>query len=144
MILSIKQIDEADDLVRYLECVQDLNSLADAVDSLDGIKQTIRYRPSNIITFVGYDDSNQIVATATIILEYKLRYNRPCGHIEDVATHPNHRHKGYASAMVGHCVEWAKKRECYKIKLNCEDKLVDFYKSLGFINSQNHMIYSGQ
>lgn len=143
MRLYFKQIEETDNLRQYLECVKDLNTI-EATDSLDGIKQKIRYRPSNIITFIGCDENGTVVTTATVIMEHKLRYNRPCCHIEDVATHPNHRSQGYATNMIQYCVEWAGRRECYKIQLNCADNLVDFYQKLGFVGSQNHMIYKGQ
>lgn len=82
-----------------------------------------------------------IVATATVIMEKKLRYNQLCCHIEDVGVHSEFRHRGYGHKMVEYCINIAKQNRCYKIKLNCNESLVSFYTKIGFIKSGNAMTY---
>ena len=88
-------------------------------------------------------DDNKIVATATVIMEKKLRYSQLCCHIEDVGVHPDFRNKGYGKEIVEYCIKVAKANNCYKIKLNCADSLIQFYEKLGFELNGNHMYIKG-
>lgn len=106
---------------------------------MNDVVWTLSTRPHNIITFVGILDS-KIVATATLILEHKLRYKNKCAHIEDVCVHDDYRGRRYGHDMVKHLVNVAKEYGCYKVKLNCSNKLVSFYSKLGFTVDANHMV----
>lgn len=137
--MHIRILNINDNLEQYLDCVKDLMNASLEVMSVSDIKETLSLRPANILTFVGVDDDNNILATATIIMEKKLRYRRLCCHIEDVGVREVYRNKGYGKDIVEYCIKVAKENKCYKIKLNCTDKLVPFYQQLGFDHTGNHM-----
>lgn len=141
--MIIKILDSLDNIHDYLECVKDLNTSGGTVCSVEQIRSDLSTRPSNILTFVGVVDDNRIVATATVIMEKKLRYHRLCCHIEDVGVHPDFRKRGYGKMIVEYCIKVALHNNCYKIKLNCADHLVKFYGDLGFEMNGNHMFIKG-
>jgi predicted GNAT family N-acyltransferase len=124
-----------------MQCVGVLNKSDCVVQDVRSIRDSVRYRQKDqkdVITYLGIVEDN-VVATATILLEVKLRYNRMCCHIEDVATSIKDRGKGYGKQIVEHCVAVAKANNCYKVKLNCEDSLISFYGCLGFEHHGAHM-----
>lgn len=84
------------------------------------------------ITFV-YEENGITVGTAKILYEYKFT-NNLCimGHIEDVSVLPGYRKMGIASKLIHHIVDLCKKKNCYKITLNCSSELVHMYSTLGF------------
>lgn len=138
VMLYIRSIKSDDDFNRYMRCVDELNSSHTKQNNSEQMRRSLINRPSNIITYVITLNDN-IVATATIILENKLRYVEPCCHLEDVGVHPDYRKNGYGRMIVEHCLSVAKSKKCYKIKLNCSDKNVGFYSKLGFVGSSNGM-----
>lgn len=137
--MEIKLLDHTDNISQYLECVASLNNSGVLLCDEESIKFALEARPSNILTFVGIVDNN-IVCTATTIMERKLRYKQLCCHIEDVAVHPSQQGKGYGKEIVDHCIKVAKKNNCYKVKLNCNPSLVEFYKKIGFDDGGMHMV----
>lgn len=137
-MLYIRQIDVNDDFDRYMECVNELNGANMSLANKEQMKRNLTKRNSNIITYVITLD-DKIVSTATVIFETKLRYNRLCCHIEDVGVHPDFRKKGYGKMVVDHCINIAKIKDCYKVKLCCSDKNVTFYDKFGFKVSSNGM-----
>jgi len=46
---------------------------------------------------------------------------------------------GIASALMKKAIEIAQENNCYKIILDCSDKLIPFYKKFGFENNENCM-----
>ena len=125
----------------YMSCVEDLNNsgveLATRQDIIEGISK----QPNNYHVFVGID-SGEVVATASLIMEKKLRYKQKCCHIEDVAVRPDKRHMGYGKQIVQCCINTAKQYNCYKVKLNCHPRLVAFYANQGISEMQMHMFSS--
>jgi len=121
-----------------MECISVLNKSDCVVQNVEDVRERLRYRKENIITFLGIAEDN-VVATSTILLEIKLRYSKMCCHIEDVATKVEDRGKGYGKMIVAHCIKAAKDNDCYKVKLNCEESVIPFYDSLGFKHQGAHM-----
>lgn len=136
-------LEPNDNILDYIECTKALNNPGVPLSTTEEIKYSLSERPSNILTFVMVSDDNRIVATTTVIMEKKLRYNRLCCHIEDVGVHPDFRNKGYGASIVRYCIDVAKQNKCYKIKLNCAEGLVKFYEKLGFELNGNHMYIKG-
>ena len=64
--------------------------------------------------------------------EYKfIRNIVKLAHIEDVCIDNNHRNKGIGHLLVNFVVNEAKKEKCYKIILDCDENLENFYKKSG-------------
>ncbi len=76
---------------------------------------------------------DHVIGTASLVVEQKfIHKGGKIGHIEDVAVHPDSRHLRIGSALVRHATEQARKLGCYKVILNCYERLVPFYEKLGF------------
>lgn len=82
--------------------------------------------------FVGIVD-DKIVATYTILLEYKLIHNYGMvAHGEDLAVKKEYRNKGLARKMMEYAIEFCKKRKVYKLVTTCSEENVDYFnKCLG-------------
>ncbi len=89
--------------------------------------------------FIAIKDDN-IIGTSTILIEQKfIRNGAKIGHIEDVSVDRRIIKSGVGHKVVNECIEYAKKRECYKIILDCSEDVKIFYEKLGFKSSDYHM-----
>jgi glucosamine-phosphate N-acetyltransferase len=94
-------------------------------------------RIETIVAILTEDGKRTVVATATVFVETKFYGN--VAHIEDVATHPNFRGRGYGGATVLECIRLAGEQRAYKVILDCADHNVAFYEKLGFRKFENQM-----
>ena len=80
-----------------------------------------------------YEKDNEIIGTGSLLIEPKLTYNISyLGHIENIFVDETYRNTGIGKKIVEHLVNYAREKLCYRIDLACEDKLIDFYRGLGF------------
>ena len=74
--------------------------------------------------------NNKLIATGTILYEYKFIHNiSKIAHIEDICVDNNYRGKNYGKVLMSHLIDEAKKENCYKVTLYCKEDLEKFYKS---------------
>ena len=76
--------------------------------------------------------SAAVTAVAMLLLWQGVDWGGLVGHIEDVAVHRDYQQQGLGSALVRHATEEARQRGCYKVILNCYERLVPFYCRLGY------------
>jgi glucosamine-phosphate N-acetyltransferase len=82
----------------------------------------------------------ELVATATILYEPKFIYNRCVyAHIEDVCVKAAYRRQHIGQQLIATLIEDAKRKQCYKITLDCSDANIPFYESCGFTRRGNQM-----
>jgi glucosamine-phosphate N-acetyltransferase len=73
------------------------------------------------------------VGTATLLVEQKfIHHGGKVGHIEDVAVHRDRQLRGIGTRLVKHATEEARKLGCYKVILDCFERLAPFYARLGY------------
>jgi glucosamine-phosphate N-acetyltransferase len=83
---------------------------------------------------------NEFVVTATILYEKKFIHNIcTLAHVEDVCVHSAHRGKGYGKQILSFLIQQAKKKQCYKITLDCNDSHVQFYEACGLTKRGNQI-----
>ena len=108
--------------------------------SIDIFKLFINNLNLNRHIIVIYEKDNEIVGTGSLLIEPKLTYNISyLGHIENIFVKENYRNKGIGKEIVNFLINYAKEKLCYRIDLACEDKLINYYKSLGFDKKINCM-----
>ena len=79
------------------------------------------------------EKDNKLIGTGTIIYEYKYIFDICIlAHIEDVCIQTDVRNSGYGKILMHKLIEEAKKKECYKITLDCMENNVPFYEKCGF------------
>lgn len=85
-------------------------------------------------------ENGQVVGTATLQIDEKFIHNcHPSARIENVSTREGHEGKGIASAIIAEIEEEARDMRCYKITLNCTDKVMPFYEKNGYRKANNEM-----
>ena len=101
-------------------------------DFLDIIKnQTI---------FISIDESLNVQGCITLIIERKMIHNgQHVGHIEDVVVDETYRSLKIGKQLMEHVITYTKENQCYKVILNCNDKVEGFYTKLGFTSKNKEM-----
>ena len=80
-----------------------------------------------------YEKDNEVIGTGSLLIEPKLTYNISyLGHIENIFVDEKYRNNSIGKQVVAYLVNYAREKFCYRIDLACEDKLINFYKGLGF------------
>lgn len=89
----------------------------------------------SIIVGVIKDSSNniEIIASGTIIIEPKIiREGKNVGHIEDIVVAKHMRGKGISSKILNILKIFARSSNCYKVILDCDNNIKNFYIKNGF------------
>ena len=74
-----------------------------------------------------------IVGSGTIIFEPKIiRSGKSVGHIEDIVVDEKCRSMGISKRIMETLFAFANENNCYKVILDCNPRLSDFYEKLGF------------
>ena len=136
MVYNIRKIEKRDYHKNYLNLISQLTNediectYEEFVNNLNDMKSDIYVIESEGI----------IIASITLLFEKKFIHNlsKVC-HIEDVIVDKNYHKKGIGSKLINFSILKAKEEECYKIILNCKDKLVNFYNRFGFNNKNQEM-----
>jgi len=74
----------------------------------------------------------RLLGSGTIIIEPKIIHGgKSVGHIEDVVVHPDYRNQGIAQTILDKLVDYSR-GDCYKVILNCNPNMEQFYNKAGF------------
>jgi glucosamine-phosphate N-acetyltransferase len=121
---------------KYLNLLSDLTEVTDLsseifINNINAIHKMgtiiICYKETPL------SDKFDIVASGTIIIEPKLIHGgKSVGHIEDIVTNCNYRGKGVAKDILDFLIQEGREKNCYKIILDCVEKLESFYSKNGF------------
>lgn len=88
-----------------------------------------------IIGYVLNEENNciEIVGSGTIIVEPKIiRGGKYVGHIEDIVVKSSFRGKKISQSILNKLKEFAYNKNCYKVILDCDEKVCPVYQSNGF------------
>lgn len=86
------------------------------------------------VTVIEDTRSNTIIGAASLIIERKFIHS--CGvrgRLEDVVVNNTYRGKQLGKLIVVTVTLLANYLGCYKMSLDCKDKLIPFYTTLGYI-----------
>jgi len=120
----IRPLEESD-YDCYLKVINNFCSTFFTIQQFSSILRKIHN--NSTIWIIEYDKN--IIATATILYEYKLIHNIvKLAHIEDVFIDDDWINKGIGKMLIEHLIEEANKKNCYKIILDCKEELEYFYK----------------
>ena len=108
-----------------------INEFRTTVFTEEQFIETLQYiKPFSEIWVIEKDDD--IIATGTIIYEKKFIFNCvKLAHIEDVCVKEKYRKFGFGKKIVNHLMNEAKKQECYKVTLVCNESNIGFYENCG-------------
>ncbi len=125
--MNIRKI-QVDDYDKYMVMI---NEFRETHFTKEQFIRTLQYiDPFSEIWVIESD--NDIIATGTIIYEYKLIYNNGIlGHIEDICVKEKYRNLGFGKIIVQHLMKLAKEKGCYKVTLVCNENNTFFYEKCG-------------
>lgn len=90
--------------------------------------------------FLAISPQHGVIGTITLLLEQKMiKWWAIAGHIEDVATRAWFTGHGVAKQLIETAIQEAKQNWCYKIILDCDERLVPFYEKYWFKKEGNFM-----
>ena len=88
----------------------------------------------------GIFEKKKLLGAATVLFERKmLRNGSTVMHIEDVVVRSDQRGKNIGKELIQFLVDLAKQSDCYKIILNCDETVKNFYEKCGFTNKNMEM-----
>lgn len=116
-----------------------INEFKPINNNIEKLKDMIINLPKNHHIYI-ITDENETLGSITLILEPKIIHNFGCVcHIEDVIVKKTHHSKGLGSKMIKFAKNIAISNKCYKIILNCDSKIKQFYIKNGFFESSCQM-----
>lgn len=83
---------------------------------------------------------NEIIGNLKVILEFKSHNNgAKMGIIQDFVIKKEYQNKKIGSILIKHVINFCKENGCYKIVLNCNEEVKDFYLKNNFIEKGKEM-----
>jgi len=105
------------------------------INTLNNIQQ------NSDIWIVVNENDDELVGTGTILYETKFIHNISLyAHIEDIYVEEKYRKHGIGKLLVEHLVNEAKKRQCHKVILDCNESLESFYAKNRFRKNGSQMV----
>ena len=105
------------------------------------LKSLIERLPKNHNIFF-YLINNKIVGAITLIIEQKIIHSGgKVGHIEDFVVLDEYRNKGIGSLLYNYVKILCEQNKCYKMILDCNDIIENYYIKKGFIKKGSYMTY---
>jgi len=87
-------------------------------------------------------EQDRVVGAATLVVERKFIHQcGQVGRLEDVVVSDQYRGRQLGKLVVSVCSLLAFKLSCYKMTLNCQDKMIKFYSSLGYKSEEGNDNY---
>jgi glucosamine-phosphate N-acetyltransferase len=134
--ISLLDLLEEDDVIiknQYINLLSYLTSTYDlTLENFNNNIKEISGMGLIIVCIERKDNIVQLVGSGTIIIEPKIIHGgKSVGHIEDLVVHPLYRGKGIAQTILNMLVEYSKEK-CYKVILNCNPNMEQFYNRVGF------------
>jgi glucosamine-phosphate N-acetyltransferase len=126
----------------YIELLNQLTSESKSSITYDDFKEHYNKINNNSQRILIIEDmtNNKIIASGTILIEYKLIHNfSTVAHIEDVIVDSKYRGMQLGHQLICALIEVAKDNKCYKVILNCNITNIKFYNKLGFYEKEKQM-----
>lgn len=138
-MFSIRKIHKNDYGKKYLELLENLTTVNRENINSESFEYFVSILNKNhIINVIEHD--NVIISTGTLFIENKIIHGfGKVGHIEDIVVDPTYNGKNLGRTIVNSLINYAKEEKCYKIILDCDDKVSKFYEKCGFIKKGNQM-----
>ena len=140
MIKNIREINLNEKIFNEI-CVLysyfgDINKL-----NFSSLKSIVERMPENQnIYFYLNNETNEIIGAITLIIEEKIIHSGgKVGHIEDFVVLDEYRGCGIGNLLYNYVKSLCEESKCYKMILNCDDTLENYYIKKGFVKKGNYM-----
>jgi glucosamine-phosphate N-acetyltransferase len=142
MIINIKNLEL--NQTHYNEIIQlysNFSKIDETILDFKNLKSLIERLPQNHNIYF-YLENNKIVGAITLIIEEKIIHSGgKVGHIEDFVVLDEYRNKGIGSLLYNYVKILCEQNKCYKMILDCNELLENYYIKKGFIKKGSYMAY---
>lgn len=130
--LQIREIEPTDFKKGYIKLLQKFASYETEITEQYFTNYFVT-NPTTKIVVIEDTTSHEIIGGGTVFCMEKLHNSdNRMGFIQDVVINEKYRGKGLGKKLVNKLYEVGKANKCYKIILNCNPDVEDFYTKLGF------------
>jgi len=133
---------QADDFDRgFIDLLKQLTSVGEVTenDFTERFQEMKACKGTYYNTVIVDTNNDRVIGAASLIVERKFIHNcAKRGIIEEVIVSDLYRGKSLGRLIVKILIELGKSLGCYKITLNCTDKMIAFYQRLGFVAEQGN------
>jgi glucosamine-phosphate N-acetyltransferase len=142
MIQNIKKIELTEiNYNQICELYSIFKKINKNIFSFDKLKEIIKNLPDNHNIYLFFKD-NEIIGAITLIIEQKIIHDGKCvGHIEDYVIKEEHRKTEVSSMLLNYVKILCEQNNCYKIILDCNPLLEEYYNKKGYKNKGIYMAY---
>ncbi|XP_058468250.1 probable glucosamine 6-phosphate N-acetyltransferase [Malaya genurostris] len=133
--LKIRPLQTGDYHRGFLQILSQLTTVGE-VSLVQFLNRFAQMRASGdyFVTVIVDTRLDKIIGSATLVLEHKFIHRCSVrGRLEDVVVNDNYRGKQLGKLIVVTVSLLAERLGCYKMSLDCKDKLIPFYKSIGYV-----------
>ncbi|XP_055609187.1 probable glucosamine 6-phosphate N-acetyltransferase [Uranotaenia lowii] len=133
--LKVRPLQSGDFHRGFLQILSQLTSVGD-VTLAQFLNRFAQMRASGdyFVTVIVDSRYDKIIGSATLVLEHKFIHGCSVrGRLEDVVVDDTYRGKQLGKLIVVTVSLLAARLGCYKMSLDCKDKLIPFYKSIGYM-----------
>ena len=122
--------EDLDGILKLLEQLSQQEGLVPR-GKLEEVFDSILKNDDYYLNVCGTD--NKLSGTSMLFIQHNLSHcGRSIGHIENVVVDEDYRGQGISKLLEMDLLMVAKQRGCYKTVLNCKEKNVPVYASVGF------------
>ncbi|HEY6535111.1 MAG TPA: GNAT family N-acetyltransferase [Candidatus Nitrosocosmicus sp.] len=136
MQFNLRLLKEDDFLNGFFDTLSNLSEIGDINKNSERIKEIFKelsYNKNFKIIVAEDKENHKIIGTATLFIEQKFIHDGgKVGHIEDVAIKKGFQNKGLGKEIIKELIEIAREEKCYKVILDCDEKVSRFYEKIGF------------
>lgn len=142
MIKNIKKIELTEiNYNQICELYSIFKKINKNIFSFEKLKEIIKNLPDNHNIYLFFKD-NEIIGAITLIIEQKIIHDGKCvGHIEDYVIKEEHRKTEVSSMLLNYVKILCEQNNCYKIILDCNPLLENYYNKKGYKNKGIYMAY---
>jgi glucosamine-phosphate N-acetyltransferase len=133
ILRELQPNDLSNGFFETLSNLSEVESISKEKNLAEKIYNIIKYNKNYIIIIAEDNKNHQVIGTATLLIEQKFIHNGgKAGHVEDVVTRKGYENKGIGKEIMRELIKIAKENGCYKIILDCDEKVISFYEKIGF------------
>lgn len=140
VVMIIRNIQATDYSKGYMDVLSQLTMCHKCTFQEFNDALQIIQRDNPTTTILVMEDENKIVGTGKIFIEHKLHNGfKGVAHIEDIVIDQSVRGKGFGHSLMDCLMDIAKKKQCYKVVLNCNLVNENFYEKCGMTKKGTEM-----
>ncbi|CAM1318951.1 GNPNAT1 (predicted) [Pycnogonum litorale] len=138
--LRMRPLSSGDFHRGYMNLLTALTEVGE-VSSKQYLNQFEKMKNSGDYYIVVLEDTqtNEVIGSGTLLIELKFIHSTTKrGRIEDLVVNDQYRGRQLGKLIIETLTELSQYLGCYKVTLDCRDKLVSFYSRFGFIKENGN------